>query len=399
MPPLNTLVAAVLLIVLPGASVRAQAWDFGTRNTDLAPAFANQTRAPKLQSGIGLRVETLARGLEHPWGIAVLPEGGYLVTERSGTLRHIDKSGDVSAPIAGVPQVYARGQGGLLDVALAPDFATSGWLYLTYAKPLGGGFSATAAARARLSPDRRRLTGVSDIFVQSPPSPSPAHYGARIVASGAYVFITSGEHASDAEREFAQHLDKSYGKVIRLAPDGGTPSDNPFAGGPGAAPQVWSLGHRNVQGAALHPRTGQLWTLEHGPRGGDELNQITPGANYGWPLVSYGENYSGTAIGTGAARAPGLTEPRYFWDPVIAPGGFAFYDGAMFAGWQGDIIAASLTPGGIVRLKLEGDRVVGEERFLHGEMRIRDIEIAPDGAILALVDAADGKLLRLTPEP
>ncbi|WP_372840438.1 PQQ-dependent sugar dehydrogenase [Phaeovulum sp.] len=394
MPVRAALAMAALALAAPAWS---DTWDYGRRNTDLAPAFDGQTRAPKLDSGIGVQVETLARGLDHPWGIAVLPEGGYLVTERAGTLRHITASGAVGAPISGVPDVVARGQGGLLDIALAPDFASSRRVYLTYAKPMGPGLSATAAAWARLSPDLQSLTDLSDIFVQTPPSRTEAHYGARIIATGTHVFITTGEHSSASERVLAQSLEASYGKVIRLLADGGLPADNPFSGGQGAAPQVWSLGHRNPQGAAIRPGTDDLWTLEHGPKGGDELNLIMRGANYGWPLVSYGENYSGTAIGAGAARGPGLTEPRYFWDPVIAPGGFAFYRGALFAGWQGDIIAASLNPGGIVRLKLEGDRVVGEERFLYGQMRIRDIEIAPDGAILALVDATDGRLLRLTP--
>jgi len=391
---LSLLAAAGLVFASPAL---AQEWDYGSRNTDLAPAFETQTRAPKMESGIRLRVETLAHGLDHPWGIAALPDGGYLVSERTGALRHIGATGAVGAPIAGVPQVLARGQGGLLDVALAPDFASSRLVYLTYAKPLGGGFSATAAARGRLSADLQRLDDVTDIFVQTPPSRTEAHYGSRIVPAGPHVWITTGEHSSPRERGFAQDLATGYGKVIRLMADGSVPPDNPFVGQPGVAPEVWSFGHRNIQGAARRPGQGQLWTLEHGPKGGDELNLIERGANYGWPLVSYGENYSGTAIGEGASRAPGITEPRYFWDPVIAPGGFVFYRGAMFAGWQGDIIAASLTPGGVVRLRLNGDTVVGEERFLHGQMRIRDIEIAPDGAILALVDAADGALLRLTP--
>jgi glucose/arabinose dehydrogenase len=396
LPPFYVALKLALALAAPAA---AQPWDFGRRNTDLEPAFANQTRAQRLNSGVALRVETLANGLGHPWGIAVLPEGGYLVTERRGTLRHIAEDGTVSAPISGVPQVLARGQGGLLDVALAPDFATSRLVYLTYAKPMGGGLSATAAARGRLSVDLQSLTDLRDIFVQTPPSPTTAHYGSRIIPDGAHVWITTGEHSSTRERVFAQDLDKSYGKVIRLRADGSPPRDNPFAGQPGAAPEVWSLGHRNPQGAALRPGTGQLWTLEHGPRGGDELNLIARGANYGWPLVSYGENYIGTPVGSGEARAEGFTEPRYFWDPVVAPGGFVFYQGAMFPDWQGDILAASLTPGGIVRLTLSGGGVTGEERFLYGTQRIRDIEIAPDGAILALVDAANGSVVRITPAP
>jgi aldose sugar dehydrogenase len=342
-----------------------------------------------------LQVETLAEGLEHPWGIAVLPGGGYLVTERGGRLNHVTDGGEVR-PIAGAPEVFAEEQGGLLDVALAEDFATSRVIYLTYAKPMGGGLSATAAARAVLSADMASLSDLTEIFVQDPPSPTPMHYGSRIIADGGHLWVTTGEHSSEAERGNAQDPTKTYGKVIRLMADGSVPADNPFAGQGGAAAQVWTLGHRNIQGAALRPGTDELWTLEHGPMGGDELNLITKGANYGWPEVSYGVNYSGAPVGTGAAHGEGFTEPRYFWDPVIAPGGFLFYDGAMFSAWQGDILAASLNPGGLVRLTLDGDRVTGEERFLYGENRIRDVAVAEDGAILLAVDDLNGRILRLT---
>jgi len=375
----------------------AQGWEYGRANVpDATPAFEGQTRAPKLDSGVELEVQRLASGLVHPWGIAVLPEGGYLVTERPGRLRMISASGAVSDPIANVPEVHAQGQGGLLDVALAEDFAQSRVIFLTYAKPAEGG-SATAAARAVLSEDGTRLDEVRDIFVQTPPSRTSKHYGSRIVPADGVVYITTGEHSSPSERVFAQDLDKSYGKILRLTPQGEVPQGNPFAGREGAVDGIWTLGHRNVQGAALRPGTGELWALEHGPRGGDELNLIEPGANYGWPVVSYGENYSGRPVNRGESSAEGVTEPRYYWDPVIAPGGFAFYEGEMFPAWQGDILAASLNPGGIVRLELEGDRVTGEERFLHGEQRIRDIAVDRDGAVLALVDARDGALLRLTP--
>ncbi len=370
----------------------------GPKNVpEFEPAFENQTRAPALDSGVTLAVETVADGLAHPWGIEVLPGGGYLVTERTGALRVVGADGRVGDPVAGVPEVLARRQGGLLDVALAEDFATSRVIYLTYSKPQDGGLSATAAARGRLSEDLSRLTGVADIFVQAPPSPTPMHYGSRIVLDGAHAYITTGEHSSLPERIYAQDLDKTYGKVIRVRLDGAVPEDNPFFGQDGADGAIWTYGHRNVQGAAIRPGTGELWTLEHGPKGGDELNLIEAGANYGWPVVSYGENYNGLPVGSGAPRAEGMAEPRYYWDPVIAPGGFAFYQGEMFAEWQGDVLAASLNPGGLVRLKLDGDRVVGEERFLTGERRIRDVEIDRDGAILLLVDARNGAILRLTP--
>lgn len=396
--PRHRLAALVAALVAVPAALLAQDWDYGTRNTPhLAPAFAGQTRAPKLVTTPPPRVEVVARGLEHPWGIAVLPDGRYLVTERPGRLRLVGRDGTVSAPVANLPAVLARRQGGLLDVAIAPDFATSRRIYLTYAKPLGGALSATAAATALLSADGRALEALREIFVQDPPSPTPAHYGARILPDGDHLWITTGEHFTEAERRLAQDPAASYGKVIRLGADGSLPPDNPFAGGPGAAPQVWSLGHRNIQGAAIEPATGALWTLEHGPRGGDELNRIEKGANYGWPVVSYGENYDGTPIGSGKAHGAGVTEPRYFWDPVIAPGGFQFYTGTLFAGWRGNVIAASLNPGGVVRLVLDGDRVTGEERLLHGQARIRDVEIDRDGAILVLTDEPQGRILRLSP--
>lgn len=380
-----------LMVLAVGTAACAQGVEQGRKNApQFDPAWPTQTRAPALQSDVAMQIEVLAEGLETPWGVEVLPEGGYLVSERSGALRLI-KDGVVNAPIGGVPQVLAQRQGGLLDVALAEDFASSRVIYLTYAKPMAGGMSATAAARGVLSVDGASLNDVRDIFVQDPPSPNPMHFGSRVVPHGGYVYVTTGEHFSTREREFAQDLDKTYGKVVRVRPEGGAASGNPFD------TEVWTLGHRNVQGADIRPSDGTLWTLEHGPAGGDELNKSIAGANYGWPVVVYGTNYNGSAVGSGKARAAGFSEPQYYWDPVIAPGGFAFYEGTMFEGWQGDVLAASLNPGGLVRLKMQGDRVVGEERFLSGEIRVRDVEIDRDGAILIL-DNSDGRLLRLTPQ-
>lgn len=380
---------AVASIMATGAC--AQGVDQGARNAPhFTPAWPTQTRALAQVSGVELQIDVLATGLDTPWGVEVLPEGGYLVTERSGALRLV-KDGKAGPPISGVPQVLAQRQGGLLDVALAADFVTSRVIFMTYAKPMGGGMSATAAARGVLSAEGTSLSDVRDVFVQDPPSSNAMHYGARILVQGEYLFITTGEHFSTRERNFAQDLDKTYGKVVRLRLEGGAAEGNPFAS------EVWSLGHRNVQGADIRPLDGSLWTLEHGPAGGDELNRVKAGQNYGWPVVSYGVNYSGAAVGSGKARRDGFAEPQYYWDPVIAPGGFAFYEGAMFEGWEGDVLAASLNPGGLVRLVLDGDRVVGEERFLDGEIRVRDVEIDRDGAILIL-DNTEGQLLRLTPE-
>ena len=243
------------------------------------------------------------------------------------------------------------------------------------------------------------VTGVEDIFVQEPPSPTPMHHGSRILFDGEdHAFITTGEHFTEEERVLAQELGATYGKVVRVNLDGSVPEDNPFVGVEGAVDYIWSLGHRNIQGAAFHPDTGQLWAVEHGPQGGDELNLIQRGANYGWPLVSYGENYDGTPVGTGVSQHTGdLVDPRYYWDPVIAPAGSVFYQGDTFADWQGDLLISSLVPGGVVRL-LEGDTVTGEERLLPNQGRIRDIVEAPDGALLVLVDDPEGAVLRLTPE-
>ncbi len=385
---------AICLSVMPAL---AQV-DQGPKNVpEFSPAFAAQTRAPEIKDGTRLATQVVATGLANPWGIEVLPDGGYLVTERPGHLSIVGADGSVTR-VAGVPKVVAQRQGGMLDVALAEDFATSRRIYLTYAKPIGLRSNATAAATAVLSEDGTKLTDLRDIFVQTPASRNPMHFGSRIVLDGDYAYITTGEHSSEAERVLAQDLRTTYGKVVRITLDGGVPADNPFTGQSDTLGEIYSYGHRNPQGAALHPETGALWTLEHGPAGGDELNRIVPGANYGWPIVSYGENYSGTPVGTGRSSAPGLVEPRYYWDPVIAPGGFKFYKGDLFAGWQGDVIAGSLNPGGLVRLTLEGETVTGEARYLGNIGRVRDVEIDRDGALLIIIDAPQGSVIRVTPE-
>ena len=368
---------------------------------DISPAFAAQTEAPAVETEAELETTEVAGPLVHPWGIAVLPGGdGYLVTERPGRLVHVTERGEVSEPIAGVPEVLAEEQGGLLDVALSPDFAENRVIFLTYAKPMTDGLSATAAARAVLSEDMTELTDVEDIFVQSPGSPTPMHYGSRVVPDGeGHVFITTGEHFTEEERDYAQDLDKTYGKIIRVGADGVVPEDNPFAGEPGAQTNIWTLGHRNIQGAAIRPDTEQLWAIEHGPAGGDELNLIEEGRNYGWPDVSYGINYDGTEVSDGLYRHEenGFEEPVYYWDPVIAPGGMTFYDGGMFEDWQGDLLIGGLVAGGLVRLVMDGDRVAGEERLVTDLGRVRDVAVDRDGSVLVLTDFAEGGLWRITP--
>ncbi|MCK0167166.1 PQQ-dependent sugar dehydrogenase [Jannaschia sp. S6380] len=389
---------ALTLALMPAAAF-AQFFTWGERNTDFPPAFPEQFRAELVSSDVSLTTETLAGGLVHPWGIATLPEdAGWLVTERAGRLRHIAPDGTMSDPLSGVPEVLAQGQGGLLDVALGPNFAEDRMIYLTYAKPMGDGLSATAAARGALSEDMTALDGIEDIFVQDPPDDTAKHFGSRILFPGdGTAVITTGEHSSMETRVYAQDLDKTYGKVIRVNLDGSIPPDNPFVDDPNAVDSIWSLGHRNIQGAA-YDADGTLWTIEHGPAGGDELNRPEPGLNYGWPVISYGEQYNGGPIGSGEAVQEGMEQPVYFWDPVIAPGGMAFHSGEAFADWNGDILASSLYPGGVVRLSLNADDlVVEEERLLRDIGRVRDVEVQPDGTFLILTDFQNGAVIRVAP--
>jgi aldose sugar dehydrogenase len=343
-----------------------------------------------------VRVHTVARGLEHPWGLAFLPDGRMLVTERAGRLRRVGPDGHVFEPLAGVPPVAARGQGGLLDVALDPRFAETSLIYLSYAEPGDGGAAGTAVARGRLDADR--LQDVRVIYQQQPKVAGGNHFGSRLVfARDGTLFVTQGDRF--AYRDKAQDLSVGFGKIVRIHPDGGIPRDNPFVGRAGARPEIWSFGHRNVQAAALHPQTGQLWTVEHGARGGDELNQPEAGKNYGWPVITYGVDYSGAKIGEGTAK-PGMEPPVYYWDPVIAPSGMEFYTGDAYPGWKGSVFVGSLRPGLLVRLSLENGRVTREERYL-GDLgaRIRDVQQGPDGLLYLLTDARDGRLLRLEPAP
>jgi glucose/arabinose dehydrogenase len=289
-------------------------------------------------------------------------------------------------------------QGGLLDVALAPDFADSRAIYLTYSAPLGLMRSATAAARARLADDLSGIEDLQQIFLQDPPSRVPVHFGSRIVPMpDGSVAVTTGDRGTSENALLAQDPATTYGAVVRITPDGAAAPGNPFADTPGARPELFSHGHRNIQGAAVHPDTGALWTIEHGPAGGDELNLIQPGGNYGWPIVSYGVNYNGSDIGEGrAAHAPEFILPRYYWDPVIAPGGMVFYDGAMFPEWQGDLLIAGLVAQAVVRLDIDGDLVVGEERLADGTARMRDVAIDHDGSVLFVTGTDDAVLGRLS---
>jgi aldose sugar dehydrogenase len=356
-------------------------------------ALAQAPRSPTPAPVNGtVRVETVAKGVEHPWALAFLPDGRILVTERPGRLRIVERDGRVSRPIDGVPRVLARGQGGLLDVALDPRFAENRFIYLSYAEPGEGNTAGTAVVRGRLA--EGKLEDVQVIYRQQPKVEGGNHFGSRLVfARDGTLFVTQGDRF--AYRERAQDLSSGLGKIVRINPDGSVPKDNPFVGRSGARPEIWSYGHRNVQSAALHPETSQLWTVEHGARGGDELNHPEAGKNYGWPLITYGLDYSGAKIGEGTAK-PGMEQPVYYWDPVIAPSGMVFYTGDAFPDWKGSILIGSLTPGLLVRLTLKDGGVVREERYL-GDLRerIRDVQQGPDGLIYLVTDSRDGRVLRV----
>lgn len=395
---------AVALAFLPASALAQPVADGEPNRPDITPAFPEQTEATEVLSPFVAEPLLITAGLEHPWAVTVLPNNaGYLVTERPGRLRHITRDGILSVPIGGVPEVFDMSQGGLLDVALAPDFEDSRILYLSFAKPMGFMRSTTAVVRATLSDDHSQLTNVTEIFEKSPGSRVPIHYGSRVVPdTDGTVWITTGERGgTPGLRELAQDPTTTYGAVVRVTTDGAPAPDNPFLDTRGAAPERVTLGQRNIQGAALSPSTGSLWTMEHGPAGGDELNLIQPGANYGWPIASYGINYNGTEIGDGrATHAPDFVEPVYYWDPVIAPGGMEFYalpqGDEMFPEWSGDLLIAGLRAQAIVRLSIEDGRVVEEERLARGIGRVRDVAIDSNGAVLFVTDAPDGGLYTLT---
>ena len=340
------------------------------------------------------RVVTLVRGLQHPWSIAFLPDGRMLVTERAGRLRIVGRDFKIDPqPVEGLPAVTAAGQGGLLDVALHPQYAQNGWIYWSYNAEGPGGWG-TALARGKLSGSR--MTDVQVLFSMEPKTRAVHHFGGRIVFDRkGYVYLTLGDRG-DMPR--AQRMDDHAGSVIRLHDDGRVPADNPFVGRAGAKPEKFTLGNRNMQGAALHPQTGELWTNEHGPQGGDEVNVMRAGRNYGWPVITYGANYvTGTRIGEGTVKA-GMEQPLHYWVPSIAPSGMAFYAGDAFPGWRGNLLVGALRDEMLVRLELDGEKVVREERLIKGAIgRIRDVRVGPDGFVYLLTDERDGVMARLEP--
>lgn len=337
-----------------------------------------------------LTLTSVTSGLKHPWGMAFLPDGKVLVTERNGGMIVVDANGNKSAPLSGLPAIDARGQGGLLDVTLSPNFASDSTIYFSFSEP-GADSNSTAVASATFSGNT--LSDVIVIFSQQPKYKSNHHFGSRLVFdNNGALFITTGDRGS--QRNQAQKLDNDIGKVIRINTDGTPAKNNPYVNDSNAKPEVWSYGHRNIQGAALHPQTGALWTHEHGPQGGDEINIAQAAKNYGWPLITYGEEYGGGVIGK--KEQSGLEQPLHYWVPSIAPSGMTFYTADLFSGWKNNMLVGSLKFGQLVRLELDGEKVSHEERIMIGH-RIRDVEQGPDGAVYLLTDSSDGQLLRLTP--
>ncbi len=364
-----------------------------------APAAAVQTNAPAPAAKTALQVKAIAEGLVYPWGLQFLPDGRMLVTERPGRLRIVTAEGKISGPVAGVPGVDARGQGGLLDVRLAPDFAQSSIVFLSFSELRGIGKNSTSVARGKLALDGDgggRIEGLTVIFRQEPAVESTAHFGSRLVfGRDGTLFVTTGDRY--VRRDDAQNPANHLGKVVRVNPNGTIPEGGEKK--EGWAPEVWSIGHRNIQGAAIDPATGKLWTVEHGAKGGDELNHPEAGKNYGWPVISYGVDYSGAKLGEGTAKE-GMEQPVYYWDPSIAVSGLVFHTGDVYPQWKGNLFAGGLNGARLVRLALENEAVVAEESLLadRGE-RIRDVRQGPDGALYVLTDDKNGKILRVAPAP
>ena len=361
------------------------------------PAFEGQTRTCGVTSNVAYQVTVLARGLVHPWAVEPLPDGDLLVTERPGRLRIITAAGQLGEPITGLPEVDARGQGGLLDVALSPSFANDRTIYWSYAEPRQGG-NGTAVARGVLAADRRSVGSVQVIFRAMPTYDGTMHYGSRLAfGPDGKLFITLGERSDTPMRPQAQQPGSHMGKIIRINPDGSVPDDNPLVGESGARPEIWTLGHRNVQAAAFDDR-GRLWAIEHGTRGGDELNLIEKGKNYGWPIVAYGIEYAGGPIPGAVTARDGYEQPVYYWDPVIAPSGAQFYSGRAFPDWRGSLFIGAMKETRLVRLTLDGNRVSGEEHLLADRgQRVRDVREGPDGALYLVTDEENGELWKVAP--
>lgn len=348
----------------------------------------------KAEAALPYRLTVVADGLEFPWSLAFLPDRRMLVTERPGRLRIVSADGTLSPPVSGVPAVFAQRQGGLLDVALDPKFASNGWVYLSYAEPDQFGMAGTAVARGKLVGNA--LEAVEVIFRQLPKAEGGLHFGSRLAfAPDGTLFVTLGDRY--LHKDGAQRLDNGYGKTVRIHPNGSIPLDNPFVNTAAARPEIWSYGHRNMQGAAIHPVTGALWTHEHGAMGGDEVNVDRRGRNYGWPVITWGVNYDGQPIGIGSEKA-GMEQPLTYWKPSIAPSGMAFYSGDRFPDWRGNLFVGSLKFGYLNRIALDGERVLAQESLLtEVDARIRCVREGPDGLLYVTTDSPRGQVLRLEP--
>ena len=364
---------------------------------DQKPAFAGQTRACAAPASPAFDVTVVARGIEKPWSVEPLPEGDFLVSEKAGRLRIVSRDGKLGEPIAGVPKVDARGQGGLLDVALSPKFAADRTIFWSFSEPRQGG-NGTSVARGVLSQDRRSLEQVRVIFQAMPTYDGTMHYGSRLAfGPDGMLYVTLGDRSDFPIRPQAQQLDSHMGKTLRITPEGKAAEGNPFIGKAGARPEIWSLGHRNIQAAAFDAQ-GRYWEIEHGTRGGDELNLVEKGRNYGWPLVTFGIEYSGAAIPGAVTQREGYVDPNYYWDPVIAPSGAQFYTGNAFPQWRDNLFIGALREKRLVRLVIEDNRVTGEEHLLvDRDRRIRDVKQGPDGALYVVTDEASGELWRISP--
>jgi glucose/arabinose dehydrogenase len=372
---------------------------------DQKPAVPGQTRAPEQKLNVAFNVVTVTEGLVNPWGLVFLPDGKMLVTEKPGRLRVVSADGkQLSEPVAGLPAVDTRGQGGLLDVTLDPAFQKNQLIYWSFSEPGENMMNNTAVARGKFVDGAApKIENVQVIFHQQPSLNSPLHFGGRLVWNrDGTLFITMGDRSITEGRMQAQKMDSLIGKLVRLNADGSVPKDNPFVGKQGIRPEIWSYGHRNVQAAALHPQTGELWEVEHGTRGGDEVNIARKGKDYGWPTIAYGIEYQGPPITGGIQQKEGMEQPVYYWDPNIAPSGMIFYTGKLFPAWQNSLFIGGLGSTNLVRLSVKGDKVVGEERLLQdlqpARERLRDVRQGTDGAIYLLTDNAKGRILKLVPK-
>jgi len=374
-------------------------------NPEQKPAFAGQTDAPEQKLNVAFDVVTVVEGLQNPWSVAFLPGGKMLITERPGRLRVLSTDGKLSAPVTGLPEVAARGQGGLLDVALDPAFAKNGLIYWSFSEPKPNNENNTAVARGKFVDDATapRVDDVQVIYHQTPSMASPLHFGSRLVfGRDGTLFVTQGDRSITPGRMQAQKLESGLGKIVRINTDGSIPKDNPFVGKEGVRPEIWSFGHRNIQSAVLNPTTGELWEVEHGTRGGDELNISRKGKDYGWPTIAYGIEYQGGAITGGIQQQAGMEQPIYYWDPIIGPSGMTFYSGKLFPQWNGSLFIGGHGTRDLVRLTVNGEKITGEERLLKDLQpkpeAIRDVRTGPDGALYLLTDGAAGRLLKLVPK-